>query len=154
MRFDEVELAATPVIEELPPAAAAHTFHEAPRFRRMLAFLSDVSLFVALSLAMSPLLPVNRNAGAALALVAFLVMTSYYYFVGAWLLWGKTVGGAIFDVKVAAPDSSMSLKAASLRFCGLYASLLTCGIGFLLALLPGRRSLADRLSRTRCIAAF
>lgn len=154
MRFDEVELAATPVIEELPPVPVAHTLHDAPRFRRMLALLSDVSLFVAMTLALSPLLPVVRNAGAIVALGAFVMMASYYYFVGAWLLWGKTIGGAIFDVKVAGSDASMSFKAASLRWCGLYASLLTGGLGFLLALLPSRRSLADRLSRTRCIAVF
>ena len=154
MRFDEVELAAGPVVEELPPVAVAHTLHEASRVRRMFAFLSDASLFVAMSLAMSPLLPLTRNLGAIIAFAAFVVMTSYYYFVGTWLLWGKTIGGAIFDVKVAGSDASMSLKAASLRWCGLYASLLTAGAGFGLALLPGRRSLADRLSHTRSVAAF
>src|SRR5512144_2814480 len=110
MRFDEVELAAVPVVEELPPVPPARTgLYEASRFRRILAFLSDVSLFVAMALAMSPLLPVARNAGAIVALAAFVVMTSYYYFVGTWLLWGRTTGGAIFDVKVTAADSSMSL---------------------------------------------
>ena len=32
-------------------------------------------------------------------------------------------------------------------------SMLTAGLGFLFAALPSRRSLADRLSSTRCIAA-
>ena len=154
MRFDEMELESGPRIEELPPMSMPHAARHAPRFRRMLALLSDLSLFVALTLAMSALLPVSRNAGAVLALAAFIVMTSYYYFVGSWLLWGKTIGGAIFDVKVAGSDSAMSLKAASLRWCGLYASLLTGGVGFLFAALPDRRSLADRLSHTRCVAAF
>ena len=156
MRFDEVELEAGPAIEEPPPVVrTAHpSSSDAPRFRRMLALLVDLSLFVAMALAMSALLPASRNAAAMVALAAFIVMTSYYYYVGTWMLWGKTIGGAIFDVKVAGAEPSMSLKAASLRWCGLYASLLTGGIGFLLAALPGRRSLPDRLSHTRCVAAF
>ncbi len=155
-RFDEIELEGSPQIDDPPPVpvAAIHRSGDAPRFRRMLALLVDLSLFVAMALAMSALLPTSRNIGAIAALAAFIVMTSYYYYVGTWLLWGKTIGGAIFDVKVAGPEPSMSLKAASLRWCGLYASLLTGGLGFLLAALPGRRSLPDRLSHTRCVAAF
>jgi len=108
MRFDEVELEAVPEVEELPLLSAPPSSrHDAPRFRRMLALLSDVSLFIAMTLAMSALLPVSRNAGAVFALAAFIVMTSYYYFVGTWLLWGKTIGGAIFDVRVAGNDSAM-----------------------------------------------
>jgi uncharacterized RDD family membrane protein YckC len=154
-RFDEVELEPVPLIEE--PAAAGEPpqgIAEAPRFRRLLALLTDLSLFVALTLALSPLLPLNRDLIAIAALGGFVVMTSYYYFVGSWLLWGKTVGGAIFDVRVVvASHSPMSLHAATLRWIGCAISLLTGGLGFLPAILPSRRSLADRLSRTRCIAA-
>jgi hypothetical protein len=82
------------------------------------------------------------------------VVISYYYFVGTWLLWGKTVGGAIFDVKVVPSDSSaMALRDATLRWAGLYLSLATGGIGFALAALPSRRSLPDRISATDCITA-
>ena len=156
MRFDEVELQAVPIAEGLPqPAAAAvPDSGEAPRFRRLLALLTDLSLFAALALALTPLLPVSRNTVATLALAGFIVMMSYYYFVGAWLLWGKTVGGAIFDVRVVAGmRSPMSLKAATLRWVGIYFSLLTGGIGFALAALPSRLSFADRLSETRCVVA-
>jgi len=70
------------------------------------------------------------------------------------MLWGKTIGGAIFDVRViAAATPAIALKGATLRWLGLYLSLATGGIGFLLAALPSRLSLADRMSRTRCVAA-
>ncbi|HEX9163875.1 MAG TPA: RDD family protein [Thermoanaerobaculia bacterium] len=157
-RFDEIELEPVPLIEDAPqplPAPAPRIIGcEAPRGRRFLALLTDLSLFVALTLALSPLLPMSRNTAATTGLAGFIVLTSYYYFVGTWLLWGKTVGGAIFDVKVVAlPNASMSLKSATLRWAGFCASLLTGGIGFLLAALPGRRSLPDLISHTRCIAA-
>ena len=156
-RFDEVVLEPVPVIEEPALRVVEHGHapagDAAPRVRRLLAFLTDVSLFVALTLALSPLLPLARNNVAILSLGGFILITSYYYFVGTWLLWGKTVGGAIFDVRVVSePNQAMSVKAASMRWAALYVSLLTGGIGFLLALLPSRRSLADRLSHTRCVA--
>ena len=87
-------------------------------------------------------------------LVGFIVVLSYYYFAGTWLLWGKTIGCTIFDVKViAAGDGSMSLRRATLRWLGLCLSLLTGGLGFLLAALPSRLSLPDRISGTRCVSA-
>lgn len=156
-RFDEIELEPVPLIEEPPPIAVAarRSSDDAPRFRRLLALITDLSLFAALTLALLPLLPLTQNTVAIAALAGFIVMMSYYYFVGTWLLWGKTVGGAIFDVKVVAgSDTAMSLKAATLRWAGFWASVLTAGIGFTLAGLPGRRSLADWLSGTRCIAAI
>ena len=83
-----------------------------------------------------------------------MILTSYYYFAGAWLLWGKTAGGAIFDVRVVrASGAPMSVGAASLRWAGVYVSLLTGGIGFALAALPSRLSFPDRLSGTRCVIA-
>src|ERR1700730_13367755 len=66
------------------------------------ALLVDLSLFVALGLALSPLLPVSRSSLAVPGLVGFIVVLSYYYFAGTWLLWGKTIGCTIFDVKVIA----------------------------------------------------
>ena len=155
MRFDEIELQAVPIAEQLPqPAVAVPDSGDAPRFRRLLALLTDLSLFAALALALTPLLPVAQNTVASLALAGFIVLMSYYYFVGAWLLWGKTVGGAIFEVRVVTGlRSPMSLKAATLRWAGVYFSLLTGGIGFALAALPSRLSFADRLSETRCVVS-
>ena len=156
-RFDEVELQAVPLIEAMPlaanadePAPAGH----APRMKRLLALIIDLSLFLALTLALSPLLPAKHDLLTTGGLAGFILVTSYYYFVGTWLLWGKTVGGAIFDVRVAArAGGAMSLPSASLRFAGMLLSLATGGIGFLFAALPSRLSLPDRLSDTRCIAA-
>jgi uncharacterized RDD family membrane protein YckC len=126
----------------------------APRFRRLLALLTDLSLFVALALALSPLLPAKLNWMALAGLGGFVLLVSYYYFAGMWLLWGKTIGGTIFDVKViASDDASMALRRASLRWAGVFLSLITAGIGFALAAFPSRLSLADRLSHTRCVSA-
>jgi uncharacterized RDD family membrane protein YckC len=156
MRFDEVELEAVPlgVVEEseavpvVEPAGG-----QAARWRRLFALLTDGSLFAALVLALSPLLPQPLGWMQIAALSGFVVMLSYYYFVGTWMLWGKTIGGAIFDVRVVADAGpAMTLRDASMRWTAVYLSLLTCGIGFALAALPSRRSLPDRLSSTHCVA--
>jgi uncharacterized RDD family membrane protein YckC len=151
MRFDEVELEAVPlgvIEEEVPPVSETN---DASRGRRLLALLTDLSLFAALALALSPLLPQPFALLPALALAGFVVVLSYYYFVGSWLLWGKTIGGAIFDVRIVADEGAMTLRDASMRWAAVYLSLATAGIGFLLAALPSRRSLPDRLSATKCV---
>jgi uncharacterized RDD family membrane protein YckC len=151
MRFDEMELESVPLgVEEEPTPIA--TDGEARRGRRLLALLTDLSLFVALTLALSPLLPQPAQWMHFASLAGFVIVLSYYYFVGAWMLWGKTIGGAIFDVRVV-PDAegAMSLRDASLRWAAVYLSLISAGLGFALAALPSRRSLPDRLSSTRCI---
>ena len=150
-RFDEIELRPVPIMEAGadPAAAASETpgaSDRAPAGHRLLALITDLSMFVALTLALSPLLPVQRDGLAIAGLAGFVLMTAYYYFVGSWLLWGKTVGASIFDVRiVAADDRAMSVQAASLRFGGLLLSLLTAGIGFL-------AGVPDRMSGTRSIS--
>lgn len=154
MRFDEVELqpAVFDVASE-PEAPATEIASPAPRPKRAAALLTDLSLFAALALALSPLLPVTSTVLPQIALGGFVVVVSYYYFVGSWMLWGKTIGGAIFDVKVVtAGTAAMTLRQASLRWAAVYLSLATAMIGFLLAALPARQSLPDRLSHTRCAA--
>ena len=155
-RFDEIELQAVPAVEETgaPVVEGIAQRSDASRFRRLLALLTDLSLFAALALALTPLLPSNENPFAISAMAGFVLMTSYYYFVGTWLLWGKTVGGAIFDVRVV-PDAeeAMSVKAATMRWLAMLLSLLTAGLGFAMAIFPSRRSLPDRLSGTRTMAA-
>ena len=162
MRFDEMELQSVPMPDALempksgpaPAVIEASPSADAPRFRRLLALLTDLSLFVALALAMSPLLPAKSDPIAISGLAGFVLLASYYYFVGTWLLWGKTIGGAIFDVRVVAhDDEAMSLRAASMRFAGVLASLVTGGLGFLFAALPDRLSLPDRMSGTRCVSS-
>jgi RDD family len=152
MRFDEVELEAVLVPDVVPAPALTPTTDDAPRWRRLLALFTDLSLFAALALALSPLLPSSFPWMQVLSLAGFVVVVSYYYFVGSWLLWGKSIGGAIFDVRVVPARPPMALRHATLRWLGLYLSLATGGIGFLLAALPSRLSLADRISRTRCVA--
>ena len=153
MRFDEVELEAVPLggIAEEVPAVAFETNGEAARWRRMFALLTDVSLFAAIVLVLSPLLPQPLTWMPVAALAGFVVVLSYYYFVGSWLLWGKTIGGAIFDVRVVADKGAMTLRDASMRYLAVYLSFAFGGIGFLLAALPSRRSLPDRMSRTHCV---
>jgi uncharacterized RDD family membrane protein YckC len=152
MRFDEIELESVPLgLEE--PEAAPLTMAEgvARRDKRLLALLTDLSLFAAVALAMSPLLPQSFAWPHTAALAGFVIVLSYYYFVGTWMLWGKTIGGAIFDVRVVPEESgAMSLRDASVRWLAVYLSIATGGLGFLLAALPSRRSLPDRMSNTRC----
>ena len=150
-RFDEIEL--EPVVSpEDPLVPESSAGHPASLFRRLMALLTDLSLFAALAIALSPLLPADSSWWPIAALAAFVVLLSYYYFIGCWLLWGKTIGGAIFDVRIVPADgSAMGFAGASRRCAGVYLSLLTGCIGFLMAVLPGRLSLPDRMSNTRCV---
>lgn len=153
MRFDEVELEAV-LVPEIPEApSAVRSTDAAPRWRRLLALLTDLSLFAALALALSPLLPSSYAWMQTASLAGFVVVLSYYYFAGTWLLWGKTIGGAIFDVRVVADGGSMTLRDATLRWLAVYLSLITAGLGFAMAVLPSRRSLPDRMSSTHCVAS-
>lgn len=153
MRFDEMELE-TVTLDSVSPQDGSKAPDHAPRLRRLFALLTDLSLFAALAVGLSPLLPQTRNWIAIASLGGFVFVISFYYFVAMWMLFGKTIGGAIFDVRVVSKHGEvMALKNAVIRWAALYLSLLTGGLGFLLALLPSRRSLADRMSATQCVAA-
>jgi uncharacterized RDD family membrane protein YckC len=153
-RFDEIELQSVPLGIEEPVAVAVPVGGDAAsRIRRLLALLTDLSLFAAISMALLPLLPSPPGTGALVALSGFVLVVSYYYFAGCWLLWGKTVGGAIFDVRVASANEHMSLRQASVRWAALLLSIATGGLGFMLAALPSRRSLPDLMSDTHCVSA-
>lgn len=166
-RFDELDLLIVPPTEAAVPSPKETTAaaplqarsqdEPAPRLRRMLSLLVDLSLFLALGLAMSPLLPLATEPsewdGRDLLVIAgisgFLLLLSYYYFTVCWLFWGKTIGGAIFDVRVvSSTPRAIDARRASARWAATLLSLLTGGIGFLPALLPGGRSVADRVSGT------
>ncbi len=143
-RFDEIELQAVP-LEAVVARAAAPPAVPASQLKRSLAFLTDLSLFVALTFALMPLVPASRDSLSIAALGGFIIVVSYYYFVGTWMLWGKTVGGTIFGVRVVGDDGdSLALLGATARWAALWICVLTCGIGFLIAL-------PDRLSRTRAV---
>jgi uncharacterized RDD family membrane protein YckC len=154
-RFDEIELEPMPFGG--PPAPAvdavpAPPTSRAPLFRRMMALLIDLSLFAALGITLSPLLPSPPSRLALGALSGFVVVVSFYYFVGSWMLWGRTIGGAIFDVRITGKDAPhVPLRSAVIRWAVLYLSLAIAGLGFLLALLPSRKSLADRMSGTQAL---
>ncbi len=161
MRFDEMELE-TVTLDSVSLQEGIAVPGHAPRLRRLFALLTDLSLFAALGVGLSPLLPQTRDWIAIASLGGFVFVLSFYYFVAMWMLFGKTIGGAIFDVRVVSTDGlsrhsptlpSMALRAAVMRWAGLVLSLLTGGIGFLPALLPSRRSLADRMSSTQCVVA-
>jgi uncharacterized RDD family membrane protein YckC len=163
-RFDELDL--HPGTAPLPPlplsaiSQAEAALNSAPRYRRTLALLTDLSLFAALALALSPLVPeyadrealLLREWPSLLAIGGFLVLFSFFYFAGGWLIWGRTVGGTIFDVRIVrAEGTTMDVESAAKRWAGLYLSLFTLGIGFFMAMLPQGRSLADRLSETLAV---
>src|SRR4051812_14179302 len=144
MRFDELEL--VDVIPSEVEGSSAAVERSAPWYKRLLALLTDLSLFAALVLALLPLLQPNHWPSVA-ALAGFAIVVSFHYFVGTWLLWGKTIGGAIFDVRVVSANSeAMAFNNATKRWLGLSLSLLTGGLGFLFAL-------PDRMSLTRSVAA-
>src|SRR5256885_362952 len=96
MRFDEVEL--QPVTFDADPATPTRSV-VASFFRWLAALLIDLSLFAALGLALSPLLPDSMSAISTASLAGFVVIVAVYYFAGTRALWGKTIGGAIFDVR-------------------------------------------------------
>ena len=147
-RFDEIELEPVPLIEEQRSAPlAVERSQGAALHKRAAILLIDLSLFAALFVALLPLLSSPAPWWTMASLAGFVVFVSFYYFAGAWLIWGRTIGGAIFDVKVVpASGSAMTLRAASLRWLGLFASLLTGGLGFLIGL-------CDRISGTRSVSA-
>jgi len=96
MRFDEVELQpAVLEVDSAPPPSAP-----ASLFRRLAALLVDLSLFAALGMALSPLLPASMSAISIASLAGFVIIVAFYYFAGTRALWGRTIGGAIFDVRV------------------------------------------------------
>lgn len=172
VRFDEMELFKGPAVEAETEAAeqaqeeklpAAETgLAVAPRWRRTLAFATDASLFLALALAMSPLLNLRASFDETLraewpamtAFAGFVLLLSFHYFVVSWAVWGRTVGGSIFDTRVTLVDGSpIDFRNASLRWVWMLVSVATCGLGFLVGIVPGGRSLADRMSNSRSLLA-
>ena len=142
MRFDEVELEAVPLmIEDEPPApvlpsSPSRSSDEASWWRRALAMFTDLSVFAALALALSPLLPQPLTFLPTVSLGGFVLVFSYYYFVGSWILWGKTIGGAIFDVRVS--ESARTVRGASMRWLILILAVSVTGTAAALWILSPR----------------
>ncbi len=170
VRFDELELFKGPSeVPETRPVTAAHGNGDtmapvvqspAPRWRRTFAFATDASLFLALALAMSPLLNIrmsveetlNDEWPALVAFAGFILLLSFHYFVVSWAVWGRTVGGSIFDTRVTLVDGSpIDFRNSALRWAWMLVSIATCGLGFLVGIVPGGRSLADRMSHSRSL---
>jgi uncharacterized RDD family membrane protein YckC len=175
-RFDEIELIKEPTADPTPlrplprfeplaapiqhPAAALPLDAGAPLLKRILAFLTDISLLLALALALTPLLPQRGTAADSLSagwpayasLAAFLLLLSWYYVVGSWIIWGRTVGGTIFDTRIVALDGApLSVAAATRRWLWTGISLALLGLPFLIGLFGTRRTLAERMSGTRTV---
>ncbi|HEU5162410.1 MAG TPA: RDD family protein [Thermoanaerobaculia bacterium] len=179
-RFDEIELikeptADFPPLRPLPPLAIAVPEPQlgdapataaprsgAPFHKRALGFLTDISLLLALALALTPLLPQRATLEDTLAvgwpaisaMAAFLLLVSWYYFAGSWIIWGRTVGAAIFDTRIVSMDGAPpTVGAATRRWLWAGISLLTLGLPFLVGLFGERRTLAERMSGTRTVGA-
>lgn len=161
-RFDEIELYPDSFpadilhhpAEIVPSPAITEPQAAVSLWKRAITFLTDAILFIALGLALTPLLPspASQHLPAWISMAGFILLISFFYFVGSWLVWGKTLGGALFDVKIVGENGEpASVHAATGRWLAMFGSIATCGIGFALAILPSRRSLSDRLSGTRAI---
>ena len=156
MRFDEVELEAVPLgIEDEAPSRAVASSDGAAAGKR-LAGAADrpLALRRARRSRSRRSSPQPRDWTHLAALAGFVVVLSYYYFVGTWMLWGKTIGGAIFDVRVV-PEPKARCRCATPRCAGRRCTCrsprrprVRCWRA-----LPSRLSLPDRLSHTRCVAA-
>lgn len=151
-RFDEIELqgrASAPDEPDTPPQRGG----DASIVRRAIAFIIDLSLFIAAAVALSPVVPEGSRAIPAwIAVGGFLILVSLYYFPLGWMVWGKTIGGAIMDVRVVSRGlGDVNLRQAARRWAGMILSILTLGAGFAPALIGERRTLADRISETRVV---
>ncbi|MGH9459142.1 MAG: RDD family protein [Thermoanaerobaculia bacterium] len=165
-RFDEVELIKEPEIGAAalravplavsPPASGE--LRGAPLLKRALAFLTDVSLFLALGLALSPLVPTRATIAGTIAeawvplagLVGFLLLVSFHYFVVTWTVWGRTIGAMIFEVKIVGlAGEAVDAKRSARRWLWTLAATLPLGLGFFPAAWGEHRSMPDRMSGTR-----
>jgi hypothetical protein len=101
MRFDEIELQSVTLDADSSATAPPSPSSISSFFRHAAALLIDLSLFAALGMALSPLLPSSMSVISIASLAGFLIIVAFYYFAGTRALWGRTIGGAIFDVRAA-----------------------------------------------------
>lgn len=164
--FPSVEIPLSPLPERPPaprptePEAGVPQIVPASRLNRVLALATDLSLFAAVGLALSPLVETGPTLATTFSqaplgissLLAFLLLLSLYYFPLCWMIWGRTVGAALFDLRVVADDGgAVTAPQAAKRWIVTLLSLITALVGFVPGLLPSRRTVADRVSHTHVV---
>lgn len=73
------------------------------------------------------------------------------YFIGAWSIFGRTLGMAVIGIRMEETDrpGSVTLTRAILRYLGMYVSFIPFALGFLWVLVDGRRQgWHDKLGNT------
>ncbi len=148
-----------------PPAISGRQGHYAGAASRLVAFLIDVGIIwglfagaVALISAAGQLLVgksyhVDHHRVLSACLLAAWVLI---YFAYQWALSGRTLGMAIFGVRVVRRDgSALNGRRALLRTVTFPLGFLTLGIGFLGVLTnPARQALYDRIADTTVVYAW
>ena len=124
-------------------------------FRRLGAAVYDTVLLVAvLFIATAAVLPLTGGQAIAVGTwwyKPYLLLVSYAYFAGFWVLGGQTLGMRAWKLWVRSVDGTpLSWRAAALRFVGAIVSWLVLGLGFFWVLID-KQKLAwhDRLSASR-----
>lgn len=142
-----------------PPSTTARQGHYAGAVTRLVAFAADVGISWGIfTLASAGLnFAVQLVTGTTFAVQQYpvaasvsLVVWEFVYFAYQWALSGKTVGMALFGIRVVATDGSpLQARQAVVRTLALPLSFLLMGLGFVGILLNrDRHALHDRLART------
>ncbi|MDX1583304.1 MAG: RDD family protein, partial [Thermoanaerobaculia bacterium] len=119
-RFDEIELKGPDTRGPDSNTEDSSPYESAGIASRIIAFVIDLSLFVAAAIALSPVLPDTEGVILAWsAVIGFLILVSLYYLGLGWMVWGKTIGGAIADVRVVSDNlGDVNVSQAARRWGG------------------------------------
>ena len=123
--------------------------------RRCAASLYDALLLVSL-LFVASAIALWINQGEALDtmwLRGYLLFVLYVFYAWFWTHGGQTLGMRAWHMRVVDhANSTPGIQAATLRYCAMLLTWLTCGLGFAWMLFDrDRLTLHDRLSKTRVI---
>jgi uncharacterized RDD family membrane protein YckC len=138
-----------------PTAAADHRPRPAPLVPRFAAALLDGGVLLtvaAIAIVGTFLLGIRWHGEDLPPLLLFLAVFSLLYSTVPLAFWGRTPGMALMRLSARAGDGGpLTFGQTALRWLGGLLTLLLAGLPLLLAASPlGGRSLADRLSGTRC----
>ena len=114
--------------------------------RRLVAFIADAAIIVAIAMALSSLFPFAEN-------ITVRTIVGIAYHVG-FLAWrGQTPGKILLNIKVIRTDGGLvSLGYALLRFLGYVLSFVVIGIGFLQIIYdPRKQGWHDKIADTYVI---